>query len=188
MAAKEVVLRFRLKPTQKLLLDIGGGHGVYAAEYCRKYPFLKSMIFDLPPSVEIGKEIVAKYYKDVAGRIDFTSGDLAKDPIGKGYDVIFLFNVIHHFDSDGIRQASRKIWEALNPGGQFVVLDQFKHSTRAGSYFAVLTHLMFLVTSNAESIKLEDMRVWLGEAGFGNVQSKSLRIGPGTSLVIATKK
>lgn len=187
MAAKEVSLRFRLKPSQRRLLDIGGGHGAYVAEYCRKYPDLRAVIFDLPPAIPVVQEIVERHYGDMAGRIEFVSGDLAKDPIGKGHDVVFLFNVIHHFDSDGIRQVSRTVWEALNPGGTFVILDQFKKPTRAESYFAVLTHLMFLVTSNAECAKLEDMRKWLKEAGFTNIRAKGLRIGPGTSLVIADK-
>jgi cyclopropane fatty-acyl-phospholipid synthase-like methyltransferase len=188
MAAKEMLLRFHLKTSDKNLLDIGGGPGAYTAAYCRRYPDLKAVIFDLPQAVNVGREIVGKYYQDVGARIKFIQGDLVKDSFGAGYDVVFLFNVIHHFSHDENRQTFRKIYEALNPGGTFVILDQLKKSTRADSYLAVLTQLMFLMTSRSESHRLDDVRDWLKEIGFANVRTKDLMIGPGTSFVTATKK
>ena len=190
MAAKELVLRFRLKPNQTRLLDIGGGHGAYRAAYCRKYPNLHSVIFDLQPSLDVAREIVGTLYRDVVDRIAFRPGDLAKDDFGSGYDVIFIFNVLHHFDAAAIRQTFQKINRALNPGGTFVILDQFKRDKGAGpeSYAAVLTQLLFLVTSNAGSLDLGEVRAWLEESGFSNVRSKNLRVGPGTSYVTAVKR
>lgn len=190
MAAKELVLRFRLKPNQTRLLDIGGGHGAYVAAYCRRYPNLQTVIFDLPPSLDVAREIVGTLYSDVANRIAFRPGDLVKDDFGSSYDVIFLFNVLHHFDDAAIRQTFQKVANALNPGGTFVILDQFKRDKAAGpeSYAAVLTQLLFLVTSNAGSLDLGKVRGWLEGSGFSDVRSKNLRIGPGTSYVTAIKR
>ena len=188
MAAKEMLLRFRLKRSDKRLLDIGGGPGAYTAAYCRRYPNLRAVIFDLPQAVNVGKEIIGKKYQDVADRIEFVQGDLLKDPFGGGYDVVFLFNVIHHFSHQENRQTFKKVYDALNPGGTFVILDQLKQATRADSYLAVLTQLMFLMTSRSESHGLDDVRHWLREIGFSDVRSKGLLIGPGTSFVTATKK
>ncbi len=188
MAAKEMVFRLRLKPGHRRILDIGGGHGAYVAAYCRKYPDVKAEILDLPPAVEVGKEIVDKYDKDVADRIEFRPGDVEKDPLGNGYDVVFLFNLIHHFNGEGNRRIFNKVSGAMNPGGRFVVLDQFKRPMQTDSYAAVLTQLMFLVTSSAGSHGLDEVRQWLEGAGFSNVRTRDLRVGPGTSYVIATKR
>jgi len=188
MAAKEMVLRFRLKRSDKRLLDIGGGPGAYVGAYCRRYPDLRAVIFDLPQAINVGKEIIAKDYKDVADRIEFMPGDLVKDQLGTGSDVVFMFNVIHHFSHDENRQTFKKVYNALNPGGTFVILDQLKQATRADSYLAVLTQLMFLMTSKSESHSLGDVQKWLKEVGFVSVRSKGLLIGPGTSFVTATKK
>lgn len=188
MAAREIPLRFRLKASQRRLLDIGGGHGAYAATYCRRYPHLKSVLFDLPPALGVGEEIISKHYVDVSDRIELMPGDLSKDKLGEGYDVVFLFNVIHHIGREGMRPAFQKIHQALNPGGTFVILDQFKQDSRQLSYAAALTQLLFLVTSNAGSHRLDDVRMWLKEEGFTSGQFKGLRVGPGTALLIATKR
>lgn len=187
MAAREISFRFRLKSSQNRLLDIGGGHGAYAATFCRRYPQLRATIFDLPPAIEIGKEIITKYYKDVADRIELMPGDLFKDKLGEGYDVVFLFNVIHHIGEEEIQQVFKKIYSTLNPGGTFVILDQFKQPSATLSYGAVLTQLLFLVTSNAGSHQLSDIRNCLEKEGFSGIKFKGLRLGPGTSLLIASK-
>jgi len=188
MAAKELLLRFRLKPSQKRLLDIGGGHGAYAANYCRRYSHLRADVFDLPPAVEVGKEIVEKQYGDVSDRIHFIPGDLLKDMVGEGYDVVFLFNVIHHIPAEELSNTFKKIYGALNPGGTFLILDQYKQSSRTDSYFAALTQLLFLVTSNAGSHQLEDVRKRLESQKFTVTKFKTLRIGPGTALLTATRQ
>ena len=41
------------------LLDIGGGHGWYSAQLCRRYPQLTATVLDLPGSAAIGREIIA---------------------------------------------------------------------------------------------------------------------------------
>ncbi|MEW6682550.1 MAG: class I SAM-dependent methyltransferase [Nitrospirota bacterium] len=190
MAARELVLRFRLRPNQTRLLDIGGGHGAYPAAYCRKYPNLHAVMFDLPPALDVAREIVQTHYRDVANRIELRPGDLAKDDLGSGHDVIFIFNLLHHFDGAEIRRIVQKVAGALNPGGAFVILDQFKREKGAGpeSYAAVLTQLLFLVTSNAGSLDLGEVRAWLEESGFSNVRAKNLRVGPGTSYITAVKR
>lgn len=188
MAAREIPLRARLKPGQRRLLDIGGGHGAYSGIYCRRYPDLRAVLFDLPPAIEVGKEIVGKYYSDVAGRMEFLPGDLLKDKLGAGYDAALLFNVIHHIPAEEIPNTFKKIYEALNAGGTLLILDQFKESSRTVSYFAALTQLLFLVTSNAGSHRLDDVRGWLENQGFEKIKHKNLRIGPGTALLTATKQ
>lgn len=188
MAAKEILFRFKIKGSGKRLLDIGGGHGAYAAAFCRNDATLKATLFDLPPAIEVGKEVIEKYYSDVSGQIDFVSGSLLKEDLGSGYDVVFLFNVLHHINNSEIEAVFKKIHGAMNPGGTFVILDQFKQTSRKDSYGAALTQLLFLVTSNAGSNRLDDVKSHLKSSGFSAFRFKGLKVGPGTALLTATRQ
>src|SRR5215213_3660686 len=48
----ETIRRFPAPDNPRDMLDIGGSHGFYSAELCRKHPALRSMILDLPDAVE----------------------------------------------------------------------------------------------------------------------------------------
>lgn len=74
------------------LLDIGGGHGLYSIELCRRHSNLAATIFDLPGAVEaMSGEIPA----EVAERIRTRAGDYHEDDLGDEYDLALLFNVVH---------------------------------------------------------------------------------------------
>lgn len=188
IAAKEMVMRCSIGGSPKRLLDIAGGHGGYSAAFCRKYRQLRATIFDLPQVTDIGTEIVKDYYGDVADRIEFTQGDLRADSLGSGYDVILLLNAIHHFDSDQVQRSFKEIFNALTPGGTFIILDQLKAAGASTSYLGSLAQLLFLVMTNGTSYDLQQVTAWLEKTGFSNVRCKKMWTGPGASFVIAQKK
>lgn len=71
----------------KKLLDLGGGHGLYAIAFAQLNPNLDVSIFDLPHVAEITRDFIKRYrMKD---RIKVIAGDFTKDDIGNGYDIIF---------------------------------------------------------------------------------------------------
>jgi len=188
MAAKEMILRCPLARSSKCLLDIGGGHGGYAAAYCRRYPHLRAVIFDLPQAIAIGREIIPKYYEDVSARITFREGDVTKGSFGSGYDAILLLNIIHHFNPDQIQQVLKNIIESLNPGGRLLILDQIRQASRTASYLGSLAQLLFLVMTRGKSYSIEEVTGWIQMGGFSNVRVKNLIVGPGASVLSAVKK
>lgn len=187
MAAKEIVLRRLVGSSPKLLLDIGGGHGGYSAAFCRAYPLLKAVIFDLPQAIEIGNEIIRKHYGDVTDRIEFKEGDITKDSWGTGYDVVLLMNVIHHFEPEQIRQIFGKIMGTIKPGGVLLILDQLNNVNKSTAYLASMAELLFLVMTSGRSYRFDTVQDWLIEAGFKNIRLKNLRVGPGASVLAAEK-
>ncbi len=188
LAVKEMMIRCSFRTPPSALLDIGGGHGGYSAAYCRRFPDLKAIIFDLPDAIKIGTEIVNEYYPDVSERISFVQGNIEKDSIGKGYDLVFLMNVIHHLQPGHIPGVLTRIFEGMKPNGTLVIIDQFKETGKSGSYLASLAELLFLVMSSGKTYGLSEVNGWLEEAGFTTIKVFNLKVGPGTSVLTTIRK
>lgn len=168
------------------LIDVGGGHGLYATELCRRHPRLSATIFDVPGAVEAVRDDIPE---SVAGQIDTQAGDYREDDLGSGYDLALLFNVVHAHDPDENVALLERVGAALEPGGRVVVLDQWEGSgrtpvSRAGLRFVALT---YLTTLGATVYAHEDVAAWLREAGFSDVQRKSVGPLSGLAIVEATK-
>ena len=95
------------------LLDLGGGHGLYAIAMSRKNPHLKAVVFDLP-EVTVATEQFIKYYG--AERVITHAGDFFKDPLGSGYDILFSSSN----PSGKMPALIPKIHAALNHGGLYI--------------------------------------------------------------------
>ncbi|WP_292379022.1 class I SAM-dependent methyltransferase [Methanosarcina sp. UBA289] len=97
----------------KKLLDLGGGHGLYAIAFAKLNEKLRAFVFDLPPVTEKTKEFIEEYG---ASNVGIIPGDFFKEEIGDEYDLIFS-----SFNPGGkVPSLIPKLAEALNPGGIFV--------------------------------------------------------------------
>ncbi|WP_410507071.1 methyltransferase [Methanosarcina hadiensis] len=95
------------------LLDLGGGHGLYAIAFSELNEEIQAFVFDLPPVTKETRHFIEKYG---ASRVDIIPGDFFKDEIGSDYDLIFS-----SFNPGGkVPSLIPKIAEALKPGGVFV--------------------------------------------------------------------
>jgi hypothetical protein len=95
------------------MLDLGGGHGLYAIAFSKLNENLQAFIFDLPSVTEKTKHFIEKYG---ASNVDVIPGDFFKDEIGNEYDLIFS-----SFNPGGkVPSLIPKITAALNPGGIFI--------------------------------------------------------------------
>lgn len=100
-------------PSAKRMLDLGGGHGLYAIALCRKNPGLEATVFDLPPVVDATSSFIARYCAD---RVSVMPGDFFADPIGSGYDIVFSSSN----PGGKVPALIPKIAGALNEGGIFI--------------------------------------------------------------------
>lgn len=97
----------------KKLLDLGGGHGLYAIAFSKLDEEVQAFVFDLPSVTQKTKEFIKRYS---ASNVNVIPGDFFKDDIGEAYDLIFS-----SFNPGGkVPALIPKIAEALNPGGIFV--------------------------------------------------------------------
>ncbi len=97
----------------KRLLDLGGGHGLYAIAFTKLNPNLEAIVFDLPEVVEKTKEYIRKFG---ASRVKVMAGNFFKDDIGRGYDIVFS-----SYNPGGKKaELIPKIYSSLNEGGVYV--------------------------------------------------------------------
>jgi len=94
------------------LLDLGGGHGVYAVAFAKLNPELQVFVYDLPAVLEKTARYAAKY----GVNLNLIGGDLWQDGLGEGYDLVFFA-----YNPGGKNPALiPKIHACLRPGGIFV--------------------------------------------------------------------
>ena len=99
--------------TFRKMIDLGGGHGLYAIAFADLNPGLEAIVFDLPMVVPLADDYIRQYN---AVRVRTVAGDFFRDDIGEGYDLIFSSSNPSGKSIDILD----KITSALNPGGYFV--------------------------------------------------------------------
>jgi cyclopropane fatty-acyl-phospholipid synthase-like methyltransferase len=185
LSAAEVARKLPLPRHPRAVLDIGGGHGWYSAQLCRRYPRLTATVLDLPGSAAIGRELIAA--QGLADRVRFRDGDATTADLGTDYDAVLCFNLLHHLAPADVTGLFKRAHAALAPGGTLAVLDVFADPGRRASAQADALALFVYLSSGSQVRTPRELSGWLRGAGFGPPKTiRVLRI-PGLSLKIARK-
>jgi SAM-dependent methyltransferase len=104
-------------PKAKRVLDVSGGSGLYAIALCQVNPKLEAVVFDRPGIVPYTKEYLGRYSMD--GRVVIRGGDILKDDIGSGYDIVILSHVLYKYRRD-FPAVFSKVSKCMNAGGLLV--------------------------------------------------------------------
>lgn len=179
----EVAARVPLKRSVRSLIDIGGGHGLISAAFCKKYPGLRATVFDMPQAVQAGKKIIQDTAYSRA--ITFKEGNALTDDFGTGYDCALLFNVVHHFPKDAVASVLKKVRESLVQGGIIAIGEPIHIKTKKKNQFAMFLQLLFQLVSGSPFLTEPQIRGWLAEAGFERISFKQLRKAPGNFIATA---
>ena len=167
------------------LLDVGGGSGAYAMAFVRARRGVSAVVFDLPAVVPLTRGYVQE--EGLAAQVTVETGDYLKDPLGAGYDLVFMSAVIHSNSLDENRLLVGKAAQALNPGGRLVVQDFLMNEDRSGPPQAALFALNMLVCTQAGDTYTEsEVRAWMTDAGFADITRQDTQAG--TNLVIGRKR
>jgi cyclopropane fatty-acyl-phospholipid synthase-like methyltransferase len=164
-AARRVVSLAPL-PSHSSLLDVAGGSGIYAAEYARRVPDLSAILFDLPPTIEVAREILTA--EGLEDRIEYRAGDHRSDPFPGPVDAVLLSNVLQTESVEGAKALLAKAREALRPGGTLLI-----HGTmtnRAGTEppeAALFSLHMYVVFDQGCAYSADEISEWVAESGFG---------------------
>ena len=95
------------------VLDLGGGHGLYAIAVGTQRPDIEAWVFDLPHVVTLTEHYLEQYN---AKNVHLIPGDFFIDSFGEGYDLI----ISSSNPSGKSIELLPKISNALNEGGYFV--------------------------------------------------------------------
>lgn len=184
----EVVWRVALPPGATALLDIGGGHGLAAARFCLRHPALRTTVLDLPSALEAAPPLPADL-ASVDERITRLPGDALTTDLGLAqWDVVYIANLLHHFDAAENLALARRITAALRPGGLWIIQDGVREQRRRSDRMsAAIGDLYFALTSASGFWTFDEMAAWQAEAGLTPRRPVRLLSAPGQGLQIAQK-
>jgi (2Fe-2S) ferredoxin/SAM-dependent methyltransferase len=166
------------------LLDVGGGSGAYSIAFAQANPSLSAVILDLPSVLPIAEGHVAA--AGLEARVRTRAGDLRRDELGSGFDLVLLSSICHMLSADENRSLLRRAFTALAPGGRVAVSDFLLAEDRAAPRQAALFSINMLVgTLTGDCYTEGEYVAWMREAGFGAVVRRDLP-GP-ASLVVGTR-
>ncbi|MGH3170838.1 MAG: methyltransferase [Trebonia sp.] len=185
LSAPVVARRLPLPERAGSLLDIGGGHGWYAAELCRRHPGLTATVLDLPGSAAVGREIIAA--AGLPDRVRHRDGDATRDDLCSGYDAVLCFNLVHHLAEEQVTSLFGRVYAALAPGGVFAVMDGFAKPGRRAPNAASVLSLFVYLSSGAQVRAPADLAAWFRAAGFGSARKIRVLPIPGQALYVVRK-
>lgn len=182
--APKVVAKLDLKAARHLL-DLGGGPATYAIAFAQAHPQLRATVFDLPGPIKIAQENIAKF--GLNSRIGTLAGNFLQDGIGRGYDYIWVSQILHSHDEEQCRVIIAKAVQALEPGGTLAIQDFFLNEdgyTPPGA--AMFGVHMLAVTPRGRAYTHVEVAEWMQEAGLSNPEH--LETGMDASVLVAPKK
>jgi SAM-dependent methyltransferase len=187
VTAQEVAGRLPVPRGAAKMLDIGGSHGFYSVTLCRKYTGLSSVILDLPQAIAHAAPILAQ--EGMGNRVVHQPGDALATDLGESkYDLVFMSQLVHHFDDHTNRALVARIARALRRGGVFAILDSIRPRTPDESgQFAALMDLYFALTSLSGTWSVAEMQGWQRGAGLEPLSPLWLRTLPNGALLAAKK-
>jgi len=133
------------------LFDVGGGPGTYSIAACKRYRQLSAVVFDLPETVEIAKEVITA--AGMQERVNVRAGSWETDDFGCGNDVVLLSDVIHGPASNA-EMKLQKAYDSMVDGGLLVVQEFLLNDEGTGPLAAAFFDMMVGAFSEGELLCL----------------------------------
>ncbi len=155
--------------SKKSLLDLAGGPGTYAIQFCMRYPDLNAVVFDFPTTEPFFDQTVKQF--NMEKRVKFMAGNLLTDDIGGNYDAAWLSHILHSESHADCCMFIQKVYDALEPGGKIVIHDFILDNDKTAPEFPALFSLnMFLRTKQGRAYSKEEIVDMLEKAGFKDIE------------------
>lgn len=183
----EIFSKLKLQSGPARLLDIGGGHGMYSIGMCQRHPQLTATVLDSHQALETARENINA--TGMGERITLQEGNFLEADFGSGYDMAFLFNIIHGSTPELNTSLLGKVNGALKSGGQVVILEQLSGNVASpvGKATTRLLGLSYFHLIEGKTYSFEDVAGWLNATGFGDARKQGLLKAPGNYVVVGTK-
>jgi hypothetical protein len=150
------------------LCDIGGATGQLSMFVARRQPHVRCTSADLPAVTEIADRKIAA--AGLSDRVSARSLDFFAEPLPKA-DVITMGMILHDWNLEKKRHLIRAAYEALPPGGAFVVVENLIDDARRENAFGLMMSLNMLIEfGEAFDFTAADFFGWCREAGFRTME------------------
>jgi cyclopropane fatty-acyl-phospholipid synthase-like methyltransferase len=159
----------------KTLLDLGCGPGTYAFHLGMRNPDLQLYLLDLPEVLEVAREVQSRY--PMKNEVHYLPKDATQEEVPGSYDMILVSNTLHMLGEEASRLLIRRLFDSINQRGSLVIQAQYLQDSRLGGRWPVFLDLIQLcITSAGRNHSVSETKTWLEEAGFTNIQYRSMSI------------
>jgi len=164
------------------LLDVGGGTGSFLVNLLRSYPVLRGTLFELPGACAVARQRVSAEAE--GQRIDIVEGDVFKDPLPGGHDVMLVANTIHVFSHAHNLELLKKMRAIAPRGARLLLVDLWTDPTHSVPPAAALMSGEFLVMAGeGQAYSEQEAEHWMRETGWRKLERKAL--AGATGLIVA---
>ncbi len=149
---------------QHVLLDVGGGTGIYSIAMLQRNPQLRAIVWDRPEVLKVTNEQAHKH--GVAHRIELLAGDMFKDRVPAGVDAVLLSNVLHDWDEPDCKTLIKRLADALPSGGLMLIHDALLNDNLDGPLAVALYSAALFVLTEGRAYSGDEYTRWMQEAGL----------------------
>ncbi|PKN11722.1 MAG: SAM-dependent methyltransferase [Deltaproteobacteria bacterium HGW-Deltaproteobacteria-4] len=179
--APSIVAKVDLHDRQRLL-DLGGGPGTYAIQFCQANPQLIATVYDLATTRPFAAKTITNFGLD--DRITFVAGDFISDDVPGGFDVAWLSHILHGQGLEGCAVILQRAVAALEPGGLLLVQEFILDDSMGGPLFPALFSLnMLLNTPQGQAYSQGQLEAMLRAAGVGSIRRLELDLPNGARVL-----
>jgi hypothetical protein len=125
--------------SRSLMLDVGGGSGVYSIMACQKYPDLHAIVCDFPTVLTVTDEFISE--AGLTDRIQTQPLDYILDDFPSQADVILICGTLEPRTSEDHQLVIGKAFQALPPGGELILITNMLEADKSGPFEAVFSNL-----------------------------------------------
>lgn len=183
LSADEVAGLLPVPRRAQRLLDVAGGHGLFAARVCARHAGLQATVLDLPGSVRVGRTLMQQ--QGFAQRVLHVEGDIFSTPLEGPYDVILYFQTLRHFSPEQNLGLFRRLKQALAPDGVLAVMDYLAPEVGLAGGLGAFVGLNYYLTTGGALYSLRMLKSALADAGFSRLRVRSVLRLPFQKLVLA---
>lgn len=152
----------------RTLCDVGGATGQLSMIVSRRHPQLRCTSADLPLATAIAERRIAA--AGLADRVTARPLDFFAEPLPKA-DVITMGLILHDWNLDRKMHLIRAAYEALPPGGAYIVVENLIDDARRDNAFGLMMSLNMLIEfGDAFDFTGADFSRWCREVGFSRTE------------------
>lgn len=151
------------------VLDVGGGSGIFSIEMAKAWPRLRATVLEIDT---ICAE--ARRYIEAAGvgaRVTTHAANMFTQPWPRDHGVHFFSNIFHDWSDETCRLLARRSFEALPSGGRILLHEMLMDDDGCGPLPVAAFSLLMLIGTKGRQYSLPELRDFLEQAGFVDVQA-----------------
>lgn len=172
------------------VLDIAGGSSIFGMTILSRDPSAQVTQLDWANVNAVAKKLSQE--RGLEGKIRFIDGEHHSATIEPShYDLVLASNFCRFESPKRNQELFIKAYDALKPGGYFIVNDFVPNEERTEPTFALRFSVYTLThTPEGECWTLSQYAAWMKAAGFASIETHGdiPRTLPGTTLILAGKQ